>query len=91
MTQCCYSLCLDSDFQEYLRLKKEFPSKSYEFTEREQNTVVRFDKVDDVVLYLTDVEMDRYVPLLNNDYKNAFKVSEILPGGEFCMTEAVRS
>ena len=57
--------------------------------DRSTKQLVRLERVGDVDLYLIDTEMSKYVPRMGTSYKNSFKISEILPGGNFCMMSAV--
>jgi hypothetical protein len=43
------------------------------------------------VLYMIDVDMIKLLPCLYADFRFAFKMKEILPGGDWCLTNAVGS
>jgi hypothetical protein len=44
---------------------------------------------DDLSIYMTDVEMARYFPQFDKEYKQKFKMKEILPGGKWCLMRHV--
>ena len=48
-----------------------------------------FDKATDVVFFMLDVYLPRHFQALNNEMKLDFKMKEILPGGDWCMLNAV--
>ena len=61
----------------------------FQFVDRSTKKLVEFEKAGDVALYMIDVEMEKYLPSLDADYKEAFKMTEIIPGGAFCMMSVV--
>jgi hypothetical protein len=83
-----------SDFLEYLRLRKKAlnPSRSgkaetaFSFTDREHKQV-NVDVTDP--LYLIDMDMPNRLPHVFSEFSQALKIPEILPGGEWCMTNEV--
>lgn len=65
------------------------PLETFVFIDQLTKKVVSLDRVGDVALYLIDVEMEKHVSKLDSNYKKAFKIREIIPGGSFCMMSAV--
>jgi hypothetical protein len=47
------------------------------------------DTSHDQSISMTDVEMTRHFPQFNRDYKQKFKMKEILPGGDWCLMSHV--
>lgn len=45
----------------------------------------------DIVFYMVDVDMPKWLFTLNEEYKNKFKIKEILPGGAWCLMNYVRT
>jgi glutamyl-tRNA reductase len=50
--------------------------------------VVELDVVKDV-LYMIDLDMPKFLPRTFDDFVSNFKMKEILPGGKWCMMNAV--
>lgn len=50
--------------------------------------VVELDVVKDV-LYMIDLDMPKFLPRAFADFVSNFKMKEILPGGKWCMMNAV--
>jgi hypothetical protein len=83
-----------SDFLEYLKQRKQAlnPSRnaktdtSFSFMDRELKEV-KVDVTDP--LYLIDMDMPNRLPHLFAKFSQAVKIPEILPGGEWCMTNEV--
>lgn len=45
----------------------------------------------DCCIYMTDVEMATYFPRFDYEYKQQFKMKELLPGGTWCLMNHVRT
>jgi hypothetical protein len=83
-----------SDFLGYLTLRKKAlnPSRSgkvesaFSFTDRQHNQV-NVDVTDP--LYLIDIDMANRLSKEFTRFSQALKIPEILPGGEWCMTNEV--
>lgn len=46
--------------------------------------------IDNDSIYMIDVDLPKYIPMLDKMYASCFKMPEILPGGEMCMMNVVR-
>jgi hypothetical protein len=84
-----------SDFLEYLKQRKKALNSSlsgntetaFSFMDRELKQVT-VDVKDP--LYLIDLDMPNRLPHAFAKFSQAVKIPEILPGGEWCMTNEVR-
>ena len=80
-----------TDFMKYLRMREVGSQDSFTFVDTE-NTEHSVGNVEDVVFYMIDCDLPKYLPGLFSRYTHQFKMSnEILPGGSFCMMNAVRA
>ena len=83
------------DFFRYWKMLKvgsEERTRMFTFTNHmakdESEREVTIDPAS-TVLYLTDLDMPERTATLNDEYKQVFKLPEILPGGRWCMMNKV--
>ena len=76
------------DFVTYLRLRQANKGAPFSFCDA-GGKEHRIENVADVVLYMIDCDVPKFLPKLNEDYRDHFKIKKILPGGKFCMMNSV--
>ena len=78
-----------ADFIKYLKLRLEESSDKHFRFQDVENKTHKLKNVDDVVFYMIDCDMPKYLLELYNEYIRWFKIPEVLPASEFCMLNAV--
>ena len=73
-----------SSFFQYLQ--KNTSSFEYEGSDGKRHTI---SDVQNRCLYMYDVDIETFVPHLFKKFKEGFRMEEILPGGGWCMMNAV--
>ena len=78
-----------TDYVRYLELfYGDNNDEPFSYT-NENGTTISISNVKDVVFYLLDVDMSQKLSHFDQDFKEAFKMKEILPGGEWCLLNYV--
>ena len=79
------------DYIEYLNvLSKPEAANDFQFTDLTNDALLTI-KPSETCLYMTDVDMTDRLTVLDDSYRRNFLLHEILPGGEWCMMNRVRS
>jgi hypothetical protein len=91
----CISL---PDFVRYLTLRQQTPALVEDAEEpityidaNSKTHTIQAKDVYDVVFYMVDVDMPKLLPMMDKEYKDRFKIKEMLPGGAWCMMNSVRA
>ena len=77
------------DYLRFLEMRTKCPSKPFEFVGADLKTTTRIRDPTKVVIYMLDMNMERYLRLSDKEFKAGFKLPEILPGGAWCMMHHV--
>ncbi|KAL7579289.1 hypothetical protein ACA910_013969 [Epithemia clementina (nom. ined.)] len=81
-------------YMEYLNRREKFQSKKHDIDSSDLDfrgpggTRVQIDAQCDVI-YMIDFDLPRILPRHSDDFTENFKLSEILPGGKWCMMNSL--
>ena len=77
------------EFVTYLKMKQSGATGgSLDYTD-EDGAKKTIASVKDVTIYMIDVDLTTKMPQLDRHYTGCFRMPEILPGGQMCMTNGV--
>lgn len=81
-----------TDFVRYLLILQRYDestsdrSLTYVDADGKEHTI---EDVSQTIFYMIDVDMPKFLPTHDRDYKSSFKFPEILPGGSWCMMSSL--
>jgi len=84
------------DYIQYLERRQSYLQESdgvdpsYSFVNHE-GKVLAIQNVGITALYMIDVDINRLLPKLHDDFLNSFRCHDVLPGGSYCMMNSVTS
>jgi hypothetical protein len=85
-----YVVMYVKDYIRYLEAHEKDHCDDLTFRYRDDNgKEQKFVDVTKIVLYMIDVDMPKYLPMFDRQYKTNFRFKEILPSGEWCMMNKV--
>ena len=85
-----YTSMTFSDYLRYLNMHQAGGSHNKRFTFVDAEGKSHNIKTEDTVYYMTDVDMPKVLHEVEEQYRQTFKIREILPGEAWCMMNHVR-